>query len=161
MIADVHHPPASWTAPIQDVESPRGEIGVRGPSVRHPGGRRDHEPTIASRDRSSRYVKNPRASSPLPDRCIKRRAVPKNPFSEEELLVIEESLPSFPRHLEAMTARACLALVLLNHASRFRAEHYRKRLLESLDKAHTLLEATMREITDDDEKADGEDKPEH
>jgi hypothetical protein len=92
MIADVHHPPASWTARIQDVESPRGEIGVRGPSVRHPGGRRDHEPTIASRDRSSRYVKNPRASSPLPDRCIKRRAVPKNPFSEEELLVIEESL---------------------------------------------------------------------
>src|SRR4051812_2704219 len=54
MIADVHHPPASWTAPIQDVEFPQGEIGVRRPSVRHPGELRDHEPAIDSRDRTSR-----------------------------------------------------------------------------------------------------------
>ncbi len=68
MIADVHHPPASWTASIQDVEFPQGKIGVRRPPVRHPGELRDYEPAIDSRDRSSRYVKNPRVSSPLPDR---------------------------------------------------------------------------------------------
>ena len=43
MIAEVHHPPASGTASVQDVEFPQGEIGVRRPLVRHPGELRDHE----------------------------------------------------------------------------------------------------------------------
>ena len=68
MIADVHHPSTDRAVPVQDVEFPEGEIRVRRPSVSHPADLRDPEPAIDSRDQSSRYVRNSRVSSPLPDR---------------------------------------------------------------------------------------------
>ena len=55
---------------VEDVEFPEGEIRIRRPSVSHPADLRDHEPSIDSRDQFSRYVRNSRVSSPLPDRCF-------------------------------------------------------------------------------------------
>src|SRR3954447_11971021 len=68
MIADVHPPSTDRTVPVQDVEFPEREIGVRRPLVSHPAELRDHEPSIDSRDQVSCYVRNSRVSSPLPDR---------------------------------------------------------------------------------------------
>ena len=55
MIADVHHPSTGRTVPIKDVDFPGSEL-------------REHEPAIDSRGQFSRYVRNSRVSSPLPDR---------------------------------------------------------------------------------------------
>src|SRR4051812_43766029 len=70
MIADVHHPSADRTVPVQDVEFPEGEIGVRRPMVSHPAELRDPEPANDSRAQSPGYVRNSRVSSPLPDHCF-------------------------------------------------------------------------------------------
>src|SRR5512144_2002297 len=70
MIADVHLPSTDRTIAVKDVESPQREIRVRRPLVSHPAELRDHEPAIDSRDQFSRYVRNSRVSSPLPDRCL-------------------------------------------------------------------------------------------
>ncbi len=68
MIADMHHPSTGRTVPVKDVEFPGREIRVRRPLVSHPAELRDHEPTTDSRGQFSRYVRNSRVSSPLPDR---------------------------------------------------------------------------------------------
>lgn len=67
MITDVHHPSTDRTVAVKDVEFPEGEIRVRRPLVSHPAEPRNHGLSIDSRDRFSRYVRNPRVSSPLPD----------------------------------------------------------------------------------------------
>src|SRR4051794_7662308 len=68
MIADMHHPSTGRTVPVKDVEFPGREIRVRRPSVSHAVALRDRGAAIDSRDQSSRYVRNSRVSSPLPDR---------------------------------------------------------------------------------------------
>ena len=68
VVADVHHPSTGRTVAVEDVEFPEGEVGILRPVVSHPADLRDHEPAIDSRDQFSRYVRNSRVSSPLPDR---------------------------------------------------------------------------------------------
>src|SRR5262249_5219289 len=43
VIADVHHSPTGWTATVQDIEIPVGEVRIRGPVVGHPGALRGQE----------------------------------------------------------------------------------------------------------------------
>src|SRR4051795_8784639 len=71
MIADVHPPSTDRTVPVQDVDFPEGEIGVRRPVVSHAAELRDQGPANDSRNQFRGYVRNARISSPLPDRCKK------------------------------------------------------------------------------------------
>src|SRR5829696_91814 len=36
VVADIHHAPTDRAVAVQDVEFPEGEVGIRGPGVRHP-----------------------------------------------------------------------------------------------------------------------------
>src|SRR3954453_22987423 len=68
VIADVHHASTGRTVAVEDIQLPEGEIGIRGPVVSHPAELPDPGPSVDSRGRLQRYVRNSRVSSPLSDR---------------------------------------------------------------------------------------------
>src|SRR5260370_28546741 len=83
VIADVHHPSTGRTVAVEDVEFPEGEIGILGPSVSHRADLRDHGPVVDCQNRFSCYERNPRASSPLPDRWFFSRVANSTGFGPE------------------------------------------------------------------------------